>query len=144
MKESNTRYSVTYKSLKQITFLITLSSFIPFDLRLFSLLVALLLPLVLTCKYILLSFHSCFVEQSPIFSTSRCSSHHSFTYIKLTCLWSFSLFLFLFHCSFASSTVFIWHLRYWPSFVYSHYTHFTIIQPHLHSFYCCPGLIILY
>jgi len=36
-----------------------------------------------------------FVEQFPIWSTSRCTSHHSFTYIQFTCLWSFNLFFSL-------------------------------------------------
>jgi len=62
-------------------------------LLLLSTFVALLSPLFSNCKQILLSFCSCFVEQSPISTTSRCSPRHSFIYIKLTCLWSFNLSL---------------------------------------------------
>jgi len=39
-------------------------------------------------------YHSASVlwnSQSSIWFTSRCSSCHSFSYIKLTCLWSFNL-----------------------------------------------------
>jgi len=39
------------------------------------------------CKHIFLPFCSCFMEQFPIWSTSRCSSRLSFVDIKLTCLW---------------------------------------------------------
>jgi len=40
-------------------------------------------------KHIFLPFCSRVVEQSAIWSTSRCSSRHFFIYFKLTGLWSF-------------------------------------------------------
>jgi len=52
--------------------------------------VALLSPLVLKLQ-IDLTILLLFVEQSPISSMSRCSSHHYFTDIKLASLWSFKI-----------------------------------------------------
>jgi len=83
-----TRFSFSLKT-GQPTCLQSLVSFIThrsLGLLLLSPLVALLSPLILKLRTDRFSFRSCFVEQSHVRSTSRCSSRHSFTYIKLACL----------------------------------------------------------
>jgi len=75
-------------------------------------------------------------------STSRCSTRHSFTYIKFACLRIFQplclkkLKSLLCHCSFPPYFLYSprlsrdWYLRYLPSFVISSPTRFAIIHPH--------------
>jgi len=83
------------------------------------------------------SFCSCFMEQSPISFMLGCLSHHSFTYFKLACVWSFNLSfpkevenpsLSFFHSLYSPRLSHDWYLQYWPSFVFSSHTHFAIIH----------------
>jgi len=122
MRESSTRLSLPLS--RQPSYLHFLLSF-PSHCQLGSsaltpLVYYLTSPFALKLQTDLTSFCSCFVEQSPIWSTSRCWSLHSFTYIKLTCVWSFSLSFLtklkthLFHNPFPPYSVFtqaIWDSR---------------------------------
>jgi len=101
--------SLIFKSLKtgQLSYLRSLLSFPSHRSTRYSSLITLSHPSLTSCikiANIILSFCSCFVEQSPIWSTLRCSSRHSFIYIKLACMWFFNIFFsknvksHLFHC----------------------------------------------